>query len=175
MLAPVQAGRQSSECPASGRPALTVWRTCPVCGDHLPGDRASTTIYCGRACKDTETYLAALERQVEEMAFASTTAGKRAVRRIHRRSVTRGELIPCSCCGESVPASATICPECGGNSSAETVSCWHCDGSGRIEVHLGGGPWNTTDARCPACEGDGVVEAPFITERDAAIAAGRAA
>jgi hypothetical protein len=85
MLAPVQAGRQSSECPASGRPVLTVWRTCPVCGDHLPGDRASTAIYCGRACKDTETYLAALERQVEEIAFASTTAGRRAVRRIQSR------------------------------------------------------------------------------------------
>jgi hypothetical protein len=76
---------------------------------------------------------------------------------------------PCTHCCEDVPLGAACCQECGRLPGAETEMCGDCAGEGSIEVYDRSGINLLRRATCKNCDGDGVVEAPYLAERGLAL------
>ena len=87
--------------------------------------------------------------------------------------------LPCAACGSAAALTASQCAQCDADQSTETIECGECDGEGTVERQdLRPTPWGAVPSTEPwathseACEcGNGRVEAPFLEERRAAIAA----
>lgn len=84
-----------------------------------------------------------------------------------RVKVTVESLLPCSCCGEDIPASASVCPECGGDPFASTMTCPRCDGESGPQG-FGGSGLSLPYRRCGHCFEERDVETPFFAVRETA-------